>query len=64
MTKKSNRIKQINQLFIDILDRMKQSREKGFRKELLEILFEDPYSKTEYLVQRLGYFTCDSFKIS
>lgn len=49
-----SRIKKINQLFTDTLERMKKQGEKGFSKELLEILFEHPYSKIEYLVDRLS----------
>lgn len=48
-----SRIKEINQLFVNTFEQMRQSGEKGLNKELLEILFEHPYSRIEDLVQRL-----------
>lgn len=47
-------IKDINQLFAKTQDKIKKGLQKTYSKELLEILFEHPYCKTEYITQRLG----------
>jgi len=46
-------IQGINQLFINTTLRIKEAAPKSFNKELVEILFEHPYCKTEYIIDRL-----------
>ena len=47
-------IKDINQLFAKTQDKIKKGLQKNYSKELLEVMFEHPYCKTEYITQRLG----------
>jgi Fic family protein len=47
------RIRDINKLFLATQDQLKSIDEKNYNKELLELLFEHPYCKIEYLVERL-----------
>lgn len=47
-------IKDINQLFSKTQEKIKKGLQKTYNKELLEILFEHPYCKTEYITSRLG----------
>ncbi len=47
------RISEINELFIKTQEKIKQQSEKSYNKELLELLFEHPYCKIEYLTERL-----------
>ena len=47
-------IKEINQLFIQTQELVKKKNPKSYSKELIEVLFEHPYCKNEYLTQRLG----------
>ena len=44
----------INKLFLKTLEKLKASGNKQYNKELLELLFEQPYCKIDYLVDRLG----------
>lgn len=46
-------IKAIQQLFIKTQEKIKKEAPKSFNKELVEILFEHPYCKTEILTTRL-----------
>lgn len=43
----------INKLFLNAQQTIKDRAEIPYNKELLELLFEHPYSKIEYLVDRL-----------
>jgi Fic family protein len=52
-TQTIKQIQEINALFIDTQKIIKRKIEKSYNKELLELLFEHPYSKSEYLVTRL-----------
>jgi Fic family protein len=47
-------IKQINHLFSKTQEKIKKELPKSYNKELLEVLFEHPYCKTEYITERLG----------
>jgi len=49
----NNQIKSINQLFLKLQDNIKENAPKLYNKELLELLFEQPYCKIEFLVDRL-----------
>ena len=49
-----NQIKQINGLLNDTIESARQLTPKIYSKELIELLFEQPYSKIEYVVGRLG----------
>lgn len=46
-------IKEISQLFVQTQELVKKKNPKSYSKELIEILFEHPYCKIEYLVERL-----------
>ena len=48
-----SRIQEINKLFIKTQEKVKNDAEKLYNKELLELLFEHPYSKIDYLIDRL-----------
>ncbi len=48
-----NQVQDINKLFIRTQEKVKTEAEKSYNKELLELLFEHPYSKIEYLIDRL-----------
>lgn len=47
-------VKEINQLFIKIQEVVKKKAPKAYSKELIELLFEHPYCKNEYLTERFG----------
>jgi len=47
-------INEISQLFIKIQELVKKKCPKIYSKELIELLFEHPYCKTEYLIERLN----------
>lgn len=47
-------VKEISQLFIKTQELVKTKAPKSYRKELIELLFEHPYCKTEYLIERFG----------
>ena len=49
-----SRIRLINSLFQKTMNKVKKKLPKSYSKELLELLFEQPYSKIEYLTERLG----------
>lgn len=48
------RVIDINSLFEEIKESAKRNAPKIYSKELIEILFEQPYCKSEYVEQRLG----------
>lgn len=48
-----HQIQEINKLFMKIQEKVKKEAEKSYNKELLELLFEQPYSKIEYVMERL-----------
>ena len=47
-------VKEISQLFIHTQELVKQNAPKSYSKELIELLFEHPYCKSEYLTKRFG----------
>jgi Fic family protein len=47
-------VKDINELFTKTQELAKKKAPKSYSKELVELLFEHPYCKSEYLVDRLG----------
>jgi Fic family protein len=49
----NNQIQEIKMLFSSTQETMKKKAEKSYSKELLELLFEHPYCKTEYVIDRL-----------
>lgn len=49
-----NKIKRINELLNDTIELAKKNAPKVYSKELIELLFEQPYSKIEYVVRKLG----------
>ncbi len=53
-TKTIGQIKDINHLFTKTQEKIKKGLKKTYNKELLEVLFEHPYCKTEYITTRLG----------
>ena len=50
----ANQIRSINKLFLALLDKIKADASKLYNKELLELLFEQPYCKIEFVVDRLN----------
>lgn len=46
-------IQNINKLFLDIAEKIKKRSERSYNKELLELLFEQPYCKIDYVINRL-----------
>jgi len=48
-----SQVQEINKLFIKTQEKIKSEAEKSYNKELLELLFEHPYSKIDYLIERL-----------
>ncbi len=48
------RVNEISQLFIKTQELVKKKAPKSYSKELIELLFEHPYCKTEYLTDRFG----------
>ncbi|WP_293312239.1 Fic family protein [Pedobacter sp. UBA5917] len=49
----AGQIRAINQLFTELQDKIKDRAPKLYNKDLLELLFEQPYCKIEFLVERL-----------
>lgn len=49
-----SQIKEINHLFEQTQEKVKKKKPKSYSKELIELLFEHPYCKIEYLIDRLG----------
>ena len=49
-----SQIQSIKKLFVKTQDKIKKDAPKFYNKELIEILFEHPYSKIEYLTDRMG----------
>ncbi|MEM9837136.1 MAG: Fic family protein, partial [Bacteroidota bacterium] len=47
-------IKEINSLLLETIKEVKESAPKIYSKEFVELLFEQPYSKVEYVVDKLG----------
>lgn len=47
-------INDINRLFIDTQEKIKTESEKLYDKELVELLFEQPYCRIDYVIERLG----------
>ena len=47
-------IKKINNLLVETINDVKALAPKIYSKELVELLFEQPYSKVEYVIDRLG----------
>ena len=43
----------VNQLLLETIEIVKVKAPKTYKKELVELLFEQPYSKIEYVVNRL-----------
>lgn len=50
----ANQIRLINKLFLALQDKIKANALKLYNKELLELLFEQPYCKIEFVVDRLN----------
>jgi Fic family protein len=50
----ANQIRSINKLFVALQDKIKVNASKLYNKELLELLFEQPYCKIEFVVERLN----------
>jgi Fic family protein len=48
-----NQIQEIKKLFSNTQENIKKKAEKSYNKELLELLFEHPYCKIEYVIDRL-----------
>lgn len=49
-----NQIQEINKLFSSIQEKVKKEAEKSYNKELVELLFEHPYCKIDYVIDRLN----------
>lgn len=47
-------VNEINHLFSKTQDLVKKKAPKSYSKELIELLFEHPYCKAEYLIERMG----------
>jgi Fic family protein len=47
-------INEVNKLFLKMQEKVKRKSEKNYNKELLELLFEQPYCKAEFVVNRLN----------
>ncbi len=47
-------VKEISKLFIKTQELVKKKAPKSYSKELIELLFEQPYCKNEYLTERFG----------
>ena len=50
----THQIQEINKLFQKTSDKIKRELPKSFNKELLELLFEQPYCKIDFVVERLN----------
>jgi len=48
-----NQVQAIKKLFIKTQEKIKRENDKSFNKELLELLFEQPYCKIDYVIDRL-----------
>jgi len=48
------KINTVNKLLADTIILVKEKAPKTYKKELIELLFEQPYSKIEFVVNRLG----------
>ena len=53
-TKTIQKIKGITKLLNETINSVKENMPKAYNKELVELLFEQPYSKIEYVVSKLG----------
>ena len=53
-TKTIDKINSINKLLSETIEIVQIKKPKIYRKELIELLFEQPYSKIEYVVQKLN----------
>ncbi|MET3113253.1 Fic family protein [Pedobacter sp. CG_S7] len=49
----TDQIKSINKLFLKLQSKIKEDASKLYNKELLELLFEQPYCKIEFVIDRL-----------
>lgn len=49
-----SQIQEINKLFSSIQEKVKKEAEKSYNKELVELLFEQPYCKIDYVIDRLN----------
>lgn len=49
-----NKVNEIKNLLENSIEKVRTEAPKIYRKELVELLFEQPYAKNEYLVERLG----------
>ena len=49
-----NKISLINDLLVKTITKTQEEKPKIYRKELIELLFEQPYSKIEYVVDKLN----------
>lgn len=49
----TDQIKSINQLFIKLQNKIREKASKLYNKDLLELLFEQPYCKIEFVIDRL-----------
>ncbi len=47
-------VKEINELFQSTSEKIKLEIQRPFNKELLELLFEQPYCKIDYVIERLN----------
>lgn len=52
-TETTHQIKEINKLFSATQEKIRKEAEKSYNKELLELLFEHPYSKIDHVTDRL-----------
>ena len=50
----TDQIKSINQLFLKLQNKIKEEAPKLYNKDLLELLFEQPYCKIEFVIDRLN----------
>ncbi|TDQ08124.1 Fic family protein [Pedobacter metabolipauper] len=50
----TDQIKSINQLFSKLQNKIKEEASKLYNKDLLELLFEQPYCKIEFVIDRLN----------
>ena len=48
------KIKSITSLLNETIDFVKENEPKTYKKELIELLFEQPYSKIDFVVKRLN----------
>ena len=50
----SKAINSIKKLLGDTIEMVKEKAPKVYRKELIELLFEQPYSKIDYVIEKIG----------